>query len=273
MRRFTVLTSTGLFALAALACGGDEGDTPAPSANSMVPSAGSATGSTAEAGDATPVIERVALTPPMLVHGQDIKAIVEATDPDGDTLRFHFVWIYNGKEVQSGSKSIFYPLDLKKGDRVEVLVTATDGRHTSAAMSARASARNRPPVLSAVTLEPFGDVRAGEIITAIPIGSDPDNDPVHFTYRWTVNGQKRGRERTFDTTGLKRGDQVQAHVLANDGARDSREKLSPILMLGNSPPVITQLPASQSKDGTFRYTFAARDPGGDRSLSGQVNGG
>ena len=264
MRRFTILT-VGAITLAALACGsGDETDAPAPSANAMVPSAAGSSESDAQVGDAAPVIERVALTPPKLVPGQDVKAIVEATDPDGDMLRFDFLWTFNGKEVQRGPKSIFHPIALKKGDRVEVRVTATDGRHTSLTVSARASAGNRAPVLSAVILEPFGDIRAGEIITAIPIAKDPDNDTLAFRYEWTVNGKSKGSERTFDTKGLKRGDQVQVSVVASDADSESRTKRSPVLMLGNSPPLITQLPATQSEDGTFKYTFVARDPGSGR---------
>ncbi len=266
MRRFTVLTAAGAFALAALACSGNEADSPAPSGNAMVPSAGAAGRAVGGAGDATPVIERLVLTPARLIAGVDIKAIVEATDLDGDRLRFDYAWSYNGKQVQHGPNSIFHPVALKKGDRVEVRVTATDGRHISVPMSARAQVGNRPPVLSAVTLEPFGDVRSGEIITAAPIASDPDNDRLRFTYRWTVNGRRKGSEHTFDTTGLKRGDQVQASVIADDGTSDSREKRSPVLMLGNSPPVITQLPTSQLENGTFEYAFTARDPDGDRNL-------
>lgn len=265
MRRLTILTIGGAFALATLACGGDESSTPVPSANSMMPSP-QTTGESSATGSGVPVIARVALTPPSLVPGQDVKAVVDAADPDGDSLRLNYVWTYNGKPVQSGPKSIFHPLELKKGDRVEVRVTASDGVNTSAEVRAHASAGNRPPVLSAVTLEPFGDVRAGEQISATPIASDPDNDSLRFTYQWRVNGTKKGNERTLDTTGMKRGDKVQASVTASDGVRNSREKLSPVLMLGNSPPVITQLPASQSEDGTFKYTFVARDPDGDRNL-------
>lgn len=266
MRRLTILTAAGVFALVALACGGNDASAPTASGNAMLASPEEAGTATPEAGDRTPVIERVALTPAKLIPGDDIRAIVEAADPDGDMLRFDYTWIFNGNQVQQGSKSIFHPVNLKKGDRVEVRVTATDGRHTSLPISARAKTANRPPVLSAVTLEPFGDIRSGEVITAAPLASDPDNDLLHFDYNWTVNGQTKGRDRTFDTSGLKRGDQVQVAVIADDGASDSRRKLSPVLMLGNSPPVITQLPASRFDDGTFRYSFEARDPDGDRNL-------
>ena len=75
MRGFKVLTIAGAFALTALACGGDEAQAPAPSANSMVPS-GAGTAGAGRTGGARPVIERVALTPPRLVPGQDVKAVV-----------------------------------------------------------------------------------------------------------------------------------------------------------------------------------------------------
>ena len=265
MRRFTILEATSLLALATLACGADPSDSAKPTARSMLPS-GNATETATGAGNGTPVIERVALTPPNLVPGQDIQVVVEASDPDGDRLRFDYTWTYNGKPVQSGAKSIFHPVQLEKGDRVKVTVTATDGVHVSSPREASASAQNRPPVLSAVGLKPFGDVRAGEVITAAPMASDPDNDVLRYSYRWTVNGRARGRERSLDTTGLQRGDQVQVAVVAHDGTRDSREERSPVLMLGNSPPVITRLPTSRSEDGTFQYTFSARDPDGDRNL-------
>jgi hypothetical protein len=89
---------------------------------------------------------------------------------------------------------------------------------------------------------------------------------LRFTYHWTVNSHDKGRDRTFDTAGLKRGDKLQVRVVAHDGKDQSREILSPVLMLGNSPPLITQLPSTGAEDGTFKYTFVARDPDGDRNL-------
>jgi hypothetical protein len=268
MRRLAALTIGGalLGPLCSLACGSDDAEAPKPSANAMVPDSGSDADASAAEGGGVPVIERVALSPAVPVPGSEITAVVDASDPDGDLLRYEFRWLYNGKEVQKGPQGALYVVDLAKGDRIEVEVTATDGRHTSKAVGARAAAGNRPPVLSAVTLEPFGDVRAGQTVTASPLAKDPDNDRLSFRYEWTVNGESRGRERDFDTTGLRRGDKVQVLVVASDGSSESREERSPVLMLGNSPPVIAQLPSSGGEDGTFRYTFAAKDPDGDRNL-------
>ena len=265
MQRFTRREAASLLALASLACGAGPEDSARPSAQSILPN-GMASQVSGETSGGTPSIERVELTPPTLVAGQDVHAVVEASDPDGDLLRFHYTWVYNGRTVQSGPQSIFHPVRLEKGDRLKVSVTATDGVHVSPPREATASAQNRPPVLSAVGLTPFGDIRAGEVVTATPMASDPDNDPLRYSYRWTVNGRPQGRERSLDTTGLRRGDQVQVAVIAHDGSSESREERSPILMLGNSPPVITELPVTRSEDGTFRYTFSARDPDGDRNL-------
>lgn len=252
----------------ALACGSDEASAPAPTGNSIVAQPSGAPDDDASAGPGLgdPVIQRVAITPPVLTPGEEIRAVVEASDPDGDPVHLQYVWRYNGHEVRRGDKPVLYLVDLKKGDRVEVEVTASDGTHESSPKSATARAGNRPPVVSAVSLDPFGDIRAGETIQATAHVSDPDNDELQFRYRWTVNGEDKGRERSFDTKGLKRGDKVQAWVKASDGASESREESSPVLMLGNSPPVITQLPASRGEDGTFTYTFTAKDPDGDRNL-------
>jgi hypothetical protein len=266
MRRLHVLTLGALALGLALACGSDDADAPKPSANAIVPAATSADDADARTGGSPPVIQRVALTPPTPVPGTDIRAIVEATDADGDLIRYDFRWTHNGNEVQSGTKSILHVVDLAKGDRIEVQVTASDGRYSSETVSARASTGNRAPILSAVMLEPFGDVRAGQSVTASPIANDPDNDTLSYAYSWTVNDKQKGRDREFDTTGLKRGDKLQVSVTANDGLADSRVKQSPVLMLGNSPPLITQLPSSGAENGTFKYTFVARDPDGDRNL-------
>lgn len=265
MGRFEILSIISGIGLCLIACGSEE-PAPKPSANAIVPSAGDAESPAAAAGSGAPVIQRVALTPPVPMPGSDIKAVVDVTDPDGDDVRLDFRWSRNGKEVQSGTRGSLYLVDLAKGDRIEVEVTATDGLNESQPVIARASTGNRAPVLSAVMLEPFGDVRAGQTVTASPIANDADNDALTYRYEWTVNGKKKGSDRTFETRGLRRGDNVQVTVVASDGSAESREKQSPVLRLGNSPPVITQLPSRGAEDGTFKYTFVARDPDGDRHL-------
>jgi len=206
------------------------------------------------------------MSPEHPVPGQEIKAVVDVRDPDGDPLRLRYVWRHNGVEVARGSRPVVYIPDLQKGDEVELSVTASDGRRESQALSARGTVRNRPPVLTAVSLSPFGDVRAGQPISAEPHASDPDHDELEFDYRWTVNGAPAGSDRILETSRLHRGDRIQVSVVASDGEARSREVSSPILPLGNTPPVITQLPDLERSDGTFRYRFEAKDADGDHNL-------
>ena len=263
MGRTNNLLGATLIGLLTLACGSGDPSTPAPTGRSILANTET---ETVPAGSNAPVITDVLLSPKVPVPGSEIRAVVEASDPDGDDLRYHYVWSHNGREVSNGDKAALFVVDLKKGDRIEVAVTASDGRHETRPFIARAKTGNRPPVLSAVSMEPFGDIRAGEVIAATPHASDPDHDSLRFSYQWLVNGRKAGQDRSFDSSGLKRGDKLQVQVVASDGIDESREVLSPVLMLGNSPPLITQLPAARFDDGTFRYTFAAKDPDGDRNL-------
>jgi len=213
-----------------------------------------------------PVIEDVAFSPRTPMPRSEIRAIVKVSDPDGEPVRVHYRWLLNGREISSGDRPAVFLNEIGKGDRLEVEVTATDGHRDARPMTARVRMGNRPPVLSAVVLDPFGDVRAGEVVSASPMVSDPDNDELHFSYLWRVNGNVRGHERSFDTKGLKRGDQIQATVVADDGEAKSRPVASPILPMGNTPPVILQLPQVKTESGTFRYSFEARDADGDRNL-------
>ena len=112
----------------------------------MLPTAPKAAASaSADASGGAPVIERVMISPAVLVPGIEIKAVVDANDPDGDPLRMHYTWTRNGREVQSSDKPVLYLVDLAKGDRVELTVVATDGRNESAPSHARAKVGNRPP--------------------------------------------------------------------------------------------------------------------------------
>jgi hypothetical protein len=217
--------------------------------------------------NAAPVVESIQLNPRNPLPGAPIEANVEARDPDGDPFRLTFEWAVNGELVSSGSQPRFIPRQVRKDDRIEVTVVASDGRLESEPRSARTEVGNRPPLLQGVLLEPQGAVRAGEELLADPRADDPDQDPLSFEYVWIVNGSPTGEKgRSFSTRGLERGDTVQVRAVASDGSDSSREAESREVTIGNSPPLIEQIPTLQSDDGLFRYAFEATDPDGDRNL-------
>ncbi len=217
--------------------------------------------------NAPPVVESLVLNPSAPLPGTAIEANVKVSDPDGDPYRVSFEWKVNGEVVSSGPQPRFVARNVEKDDRIEVTVIATDGQLESLPTRQRTSVGNRPPVLQGVLLEPQGTIRPGDEMLASPEAYDPDEDPLRYQYAWLVNGSETGaRGRTFPTRGLERGDKVRVRAIASDGSDASREAESREATIGNSAPMIAEIPKLESQDGLFRYAFEAEDPDGDRNL-------
>lgn len=246
----------------ALACGGGE-EAPKPSGPPLLARAPVER----QAENAAPVVESLSLNPRDPQPGTAIEANAVVTDPDGDPFRVTFEWEVNGELAASGPHPRFTPPDARKGDRVEVTVVASDGRLESRRVSRRTEIANRPPLLQGVLLEPMGTVRPGDELLASPEALDPDEDELRFEYVWLVNDEETGRvDRAFSTKGLHRGDKVKVRVVASDGTDESWAVDSREVQMGNSAPLIAELPEVADQDGLFRYSFEAKDPDGDRNL-------
>jgi hypothetical protein len=219
------------------------------------------------AGNAAPVVESVTLNPGTPLPGTAVDANVEVQDPEGDPYRVSFEWKVNGEVTSSGSHPRLRTNDLRKGDRIEVTVVASDGRRESDPVRRSTRVGNRPPLLQGVLLEPQGTVRPSDELFASPEAIDPDEDPLEFDYAWLVNGREIGqRGRTLSAKDLKRGDKVRVRVIARDGDDSSRAAESREVTIGNSAPLIKQIPEAESDEGLFRYAFEAEDADGDRNL-------
>jgi hypothetical protein len=213
-----------------------------------------------------PAIQSVGFQPARPGAGQLLRAVVEASDPDGDPLRFEYRWRVNGRELAQGGEKVTLS-GTRKGDAVRVAVTASDGREKSAPFEASVRIANRAPHLASLRVEPVNQVGAGEEITASAEASDPDGDPLSFYYTWTVNGaQAGGNGPVFSTRGLGRGDKVRVRVVASDGQDSSRAIRSPEIAVGNGVPIIVSEAGPPDPDGVFRYRVRAEDPDGDPGL-------
>jgi hypothetical protein len=265
MRARRIITVAGAVALGAIACGEsvvEPGPSGAPMAAVEVKEA--------RTDNAAPVVERVTLLPEVLLPGHALEARVETSDPDGDPVRLEFEWRVNGGTISRGSSPVHAPQNLQKGDEVEVVVTAHDGRDPSAAMIAGRRVGNRPPVIRSVAVAPEV-VRPGDEMSATPEGFDPDADELEFEYMWLVNGREADeRTPTFTTRGLKRNDQVQVRVQAWDGEEESAEVTTAAIVVANSPPEFLPLRGLALRDGVFEHTLEAQDRDGDRSLRFQL---
>src|SRR5262245_16727600 len=248
----------------ALACGGS--DEPRPSGAPLAREASAPTEERAE--NSPPVVERVALNPPAPLPGQPIEARVEASDPDGDPIRLEFEWHVGGRVIDAGGHSSAAPEHLTKGDEVEVVVTATDGRDASEPVRASVTVGNREPVIQAFYLAPNGPIAPGQEVTAAPQAIDPDGDRLEYEFEWWLNGTRvpGATAASFTTDKLKRGDRLQARVRVSDGEAWSPTAESMTLELANRPPRFAPLPPIEAAAGTFHATLTAEDPDGDKSL-------
>ena len=180
--------------------------------------------------------------------GTAVQAVVEASDPDGDPLRLTFEWKKNGTSLMVGAKPAFTFSELGKGDRIEVIVTATDGRAESQPVRTTARVGNRPPLLTAVYLKPKGTIRPGDQLSVDPEATDADNDVLRYEYTWYVNGSEKGQGREFSTKGLRRGDRLYVEVVAGDGTGRSHPLKSRDVTIGNKGTRSIQVYVSRARE-------------------------
>jgi len=251
-----------------LACSGDEpvGDTEV-SKTEVDPGSNPtrAAGRRGPVGAGTPVLRALRFEPARPVAGDPIAVRVEATDPDGDFVHLKYAWTVAGQALRGDTAEMTFP-KARKGDTVEVIVTATDGTNETT-LRGTTRFRNRPPTLSSVRLEPTGRVVSGTSIVARPTAGDRDEDPIHYEYDWQVNGKSVGQTGDkLNTDHLKRGDKIQVTVVAHDRQDRSPAVESREIEISNAPPKIVSEPVIDTSDGVFRYAIRVEDPDGDRSF-------
>jgi hypothetical protein len=216
-------------------------------------------------GNAGPVIHSIELDPDSPIAGETVRVRVDASDPDGGSPFLEYAWKLNDAPVGSGVPKLILS-DARKGDQLELEVTASDGQTTDVS-TVSVRIQNAAPTLRKVDVEPGGEISAGQTITLRPEARDRDGDPVEFSYRWSVNGRAVSETGpSFETGELERGDEVRAVVLATDGEIDSEPLETPAMVMTNASPTIVSWPGAPDEDGIFEYQVRAEDPDGAANL-------
>ena len=137
----------------------------------------------------------------------------DASDPDNDTLTYS--WSTNGGTVEGRSAEATWNVSDAAPGTYAVRVRVDDGRGGTADCSADIRVEpqpNRAPTMSCSADR--NSVVIGETVQLTATASDPDNDPL--TYSWKASGGRvRGRESSarFETAGLKAGRySIMGHV-------------------------------------------------------------
>lgn len=218
-------------------------------------------------GNRPPIIISAKIYPDLPTAEKPLTAHFSGEDAEGDTIRCVFRWYVDGALVQEGPDGNLQPGPYRKDSKVFVEVIPSD-KFSSGALykSDTITIGNAPPVVSSISLTP-GNPRAGDVITAAPVVTDPDGDWTKNAYQWYVNDKpatEPGAEDRFSTAGLKKKDKVNVSVTPTDGESTGDPKVSNTIMIANSPPRIASNPPTALANGTYRYEVLALDPDGDR---------
>ncbi len=265
--RVAFATTLGVALALTTACGGDAGD-PDPTRSMASGSERASSAAAASAvSNAAPEVRRVSFNPPQPLSHGSLEAVVDASDPDGNLVHLSYQWIVNGREIGAGTKNAITLPALERGDRIEVVVRASDGKRESEPFRASVRTENLSPQITFLYVTPQNKkIRRGDVLTAVPEAIDPEGDHLEYAYQWRVNGSDAGDERQFDTKSLHRGDKLTVEVVANDGNSESAPRTLDEIELINSAPTIKQLPELKHQSGALTYQFEAEDAEGDRNL-------
>ncbi len=130
------------------------------------------------AANALPAVTEVVLEPRAPTSGSVVRAMVQANDPDGDALKFRYVWYVDNVAVAGQGDSLVLK-GVRKGSWVHVAVTPNDGVADGAwKYSPRYRVVNSPPV---VKNPPPTSVPPSRVLTHTIVAEDADGDPLTYT--------------------------------------------------------------------------------------------
>ncbi|HKN87300.1 MAG TPA: putative Ig domain-containing protein [Nitrospiraceae bacterium] len=212
-----------------------------------------------------PTIVTSRIVPNPLRLNQQISVQADALDPDGDIVTYRYQWRLNEEALVGQTHGTLSSSVLKRGDRLSVEVVPYDGIVEGFPVRLESIVENTLPEIAQLTFEPT-EVRVGQGVRAAAIGTDADQDPIEYRYRWWRNNSEvaDGDMRELDTTGYVKGDTIVVEVTPSDQTSKGKSRLSAPITIMNSPPTITSAPPSIIERGRYIYSVTASDPDGDQ---------
>ncbi|HET8540348.1 MAG TPA: hypothetical protein VFL83_10800, partial [Anaeromyxobacter sp.] len=207
----------------------------------------------------------------------------QATDPDGDTLRYQYRWSRDGAPValpdgtEASKAAPFWTSasevpakELRKGQRWTVEVRAHDGEEPGPAARAGTTIVNSPPPAPRLVFAPERPRRVDGIAVSIDQPADPDGDVLTYRYAWTRDGQRfeAPPDQAQIPRGVaKKGQRWAVEVVASDGEAESPSVRHQAVIADTAPgPTAVALCDGPVPAGTVpqaRITLAAFDADGD----------
>lgn len=191
-------------------------------------------------GNTEPSVEQARIAPAAPTRADTLECQgVGWDDLDGDAPGYDVVWLVNGVET---SPDATLPLaDIPRGTRVGCILTPNDGDDVGDPVrSGDVTVQNSPPVAGSVSIGPADPTKDDDVTATIEGGTDPDGDPITYTYNWVVAGESVGAAATLPSSRFRKGDSIYLELTPNDGIADGEAIRSNIVEGGNNPPVLAR---------------------------------
>jgi len=126
-----------------------------------------------------PTVTAVSIDPELPRRNSTLKARVEASDPDGDTVAFSYQWVKNGDELIGETLDTLKDATLKKGDKIILRVTPYDRVSTGQEVASQEFIiLNSAPI---ITSSPQAQKLKSALYRYQLVAQDPDGDPISFS--------------------------------------------------------------------------------------------
>jgi len=208
---------------------------------------------------------------PTALSGVKAKLTTPSTDRDGDAVEYRYLWTVDGvRWPLPASASSIPPGKLKRGQRIELVVTPFDGEVEGAPAEAAGQVDNSSPRPPKVAVQPGKpSVRdALECVISEP-ATDPDQEPLTTRFTWKRDGvvvPMAPEQSTVPAGQARHGEAWSCEVTVTDGALSASVVAS--ATVANSPPsapTVTVEPQEPraGDDLICRTAKLAEDPDGD----------
>ncbi len=201
-----------------------------------------------------PVISSVTISPDNTSDASSLTANVSSSDP----ATFTYQWLHNGTAISNatGAKLVFTGLTIASGDTFSVEVTPAEGALTGTAVTSGAVkvASTNPividvPVVNSIVIAP-DNATSTTTLTATPTSTDPQGNPVTYTYQWYQNNQaiSGATSQTLSLSSLtvSANDQFAVGVTPNNGVINGQTAISDATTVATVSPITLSPPTVSS---------------------------